>query len=166
MPTILANDQQLVSLSKSISGKRGLILCGPGIQDAAFAAEVTRLAAKLECPVLADPLTSLRHGSHDKTRVVSHYSLFLAGDQVIDSPEWIIRFGAMPVSSALQAYLAACASQQFVVDHRGRWPDPLNQAAQVVHASPAKLCAQLGSMDLQPAQSGWCDAWVGPGKAL
>lgn len=155
------DERQLLALVKSMSEKPGLILCGPGIQDKEFAAEVTRLAARLDCPVLADPLSGLRYGGHDKTRVVSHYSLFLAADKLIESPEWIIRFGAMPVSSALQSYLASCGGRQFVVDHRGRWPDPLHQSAQVLRANPAVLCAQLGSMDLQPARSAWCNTWLG-----
>lgn len=160
LPTVLLADQLLEFLGAAISGKRGLILCGPGIQDKGFAAEVARLATKLECPILADPLANLRCGRHDKTFVVSRYSLFLGDHNALDGPDWIIRFGAMPVSRALQNYLAKCDSQQFVVEHRGRWPDPLNQADQVLHASPVALCEQLCDLDLQPAQTAWCDRWL------
>lgn len=159
-PAILFDDSQVGIMGGAISGKPGMILCGPGVRGEGFVTEVTELAAKLECPILADPLANLRCGRHDKTFVISRYSLFLREDWPIDGPEWIIRFGAMPVSSALQKYLVSCSCPQFVVDHRGRWPDPLNQANQVLHASPAALCGQLGALDLQPARSGWADLWL------
>lgn len=160
-PNMLVRDEELAFLHKSVSGQHGLILCGAGVGDEGFAAEVTRLAAKLDCPILADPLSDLRFGAHDNSRIISHYSLFLAADMAVNEADWIIRFGAMPVSKALQTYLAASNSQQFVVDHRGRWPDPLNQATQVLHAGPAVLCQQLIQLDLQPAVSAWCTAWLG-----
>jgi len=159
-PNMLVRDGQLAFLKQSVSGKHGLILCGPGAQDEVFAAEVSQLAAKLDCPILADPLSDLRFSEYDKSRIISHYSLFLSADVRIDEPAWIIRFGTMPVSKALQTYLAAGNSQQFAVDNRGRWPDPLNQTNQVLHASPAAFCEQLNNSDLQPAHSGWCTEWL------
>jgi len=160
-PDLSADSKQLAFLSACMSGKRGLILCGPTVPEGGVAAEVVRLAAGLNCPILADPLADLRFGDHDKSRVISHYSLFLSGNKSIDEPEWIIRFGALPVSKSLQTYLEAVGNaQQFVVDQRGRWPDPLNQATQVVRANPAMLCAKLNNMDLQPAPSNWCAAWL------
>ena len=161
LPVTEVHAQQLALLGDAVSAKRGLILCGPGIQDEEFTAAVTQLAAELHSPILADPLANLRHGSHDKNLVVSRYALFLDDNEIMDKPEWVIRFGAMPVSSALQRYLAGCTCPQFVVDHRGRWPDPLNQASQVLHASPATLCGQLCGLELQPAASDWVDLWLG-----
>jgi 2-succinyl-5-enolpyruvyl-6-hydroxy-3-cyclohexene-1-carboxylate synthase len=163
-PKTVLHNSQVALLSESISAKPGMILCGPGVHDEGFAAEVTHLASKLDCPILADPLAELRFGGHDKTRIISHYSLFLSGNKAIDEPEWIIRFGAMPVSKALQTYLSTSCCQQFVVEQRGRWPDPMNQATQVLHASPSVLCEQLNGLDLQPAQISWCAGWVGQEK--
>ena len=90
-----------------ISRAPGAIVCGPASPDPGFATAVANLAHRLEAPVFADPLSGLRFGAHDKTRVVSRYDTFLrnATHEGAHRPRWILRFGATPVSKALNKYI-------------------------------------------------------------
>lgn len=63
---------------------------------------ITELALKWRLPVLADPLSQVRAGSHEKDHVIEAYDAFLRNKTIREQlePDYIIRFGAMPVSKA------------------------------------------------------------------
>ena len=55
---------------------RGLIICGPQ-DDPALADALARLAGALGYPILADPLSGLRYGDHERALVLDCYDAFL-----------------------------------------------------------------------------------------
>lgn len=63
--------------------RRGLIVCGPQ-DDPAFPESVVRLAERLQFPILADPLSQVRTGSHDKRLVIDGYDAFLRSEMVVE----------------------------------------------------------------------------------
>ncbi len=122
--------------------RRGLIIAGPH-DDPALAESVARLARRLGYPVLADPLSQLRCGSHDRDMILSSYDAFLRIDAFSESaqPELILRFGAMPASKPVLLYLKRYASCPLVViDGYGGWEEPTQLASQLIHVNPVALC--------------------------
>ena len=150
--------------------RRGLIIVGPN-DDPALLEPVVRLAHHLGYPILADPLSQLRGGDHDRVMVLSSYDAFLRIDSFIASaqPELILRFGAMPASKPLLLYLQRYASCPLVViDGYGGWEEPTQLASELIHANPAALCQSLltvleqqkKSEEIQPSVSqAWLTTW-------
>jgi 2-succinyl-5-enolpyruvyl-6-hydroxy-3-cyclohexene-1-carboxylate synthase len=143
-------------LAARMGGGRGLIVCGAGL---AFgeADAVARLAAALGVPILADPLSNLRRGPHDRGQVACRYDAFLRHPSVqAMRPDWVLRLGAMPVSKPLQQYLAdARPGLHVLVDAHGAWPDPLQSITHMVRADPARLCRALLAHAPSPAPAAW-----------
>ncbi|MEN6584451.1 MAG: 2-succinyl-5-enolpyruvyl-6-hydroxy-3-cyclohexene-1-carboxylic-acid synthase [Sulfuricella sp.] len=148
------------SLADELAGGRGLIVCGAGVFDAEFSAALAELAHKLACPVLADPLANLRFGAHCNGSFLSRYDAFLRGPDA-PRPEWVLRFGAMPVSKSLQRFLDGLADvPQLLVECGGRWPDPLHRASRLLRADPAALCRQLSALVARAASPAWLETFV------
>ncbi|MGN6675670.1 MAG: 2-succinyl-5-enolpyruvyl-6-hydroxy-3-cyclohexene-1-carboxylic-acid synthase, partial [Thermomicrobiales bacterium] len=89
---------ELAPLARDLAGQpRGLIVCGPQ-DDPALAPAVTRLAARLGYPILADALSQVRCGPHDRALVIDDYDAFLRDDATCRAlaPDVVLRFGALP----------------------------------------------------------------------
>ncbi|PEU21473.1 2-succinyl-5-enolpyruvyl-6-hydroxy-3-cyclohexene-1-carboxylic-acid synthase [Bacillus sp. AFS014408] len=143
------------------SMEKGLIICGDDShQD--LAEVITQFAEKTGYPILADPLSNLRSGQHDKTMVIDCYDTFLRNELLKDTwkPDVMIRFGGMPVSKALTQYIKKQKmAVHIVVDESGKWRDPALAATEVVCASDIDFCKELiGNMQKQE-QNDWCKMW-------
>jgi 2-succinyl-5-enolpyruvyl-6-hydroxy-3-cyclohexene-1-carboxylate synthase len=157
-------------LAESIEGTpRGLIVAGRQ-PNAQLAEPVATLAASAGYPVLAEPTSQLRRGSHDRSLVMSAYDAIARGRPADLQPELIVRFGDMPTSKPLRQWLAAIEDlDQIVVDANGSWREPTRRAATLVRADPAgtarALSERLGRLRPgasavagSPFASGWVDA--------
>jgi 2-succinyl-5-enolpyruvyl-6-hydroxy-3-cyclohexene-1-carboxylate synthase len=72
-----ASDAELRAISADVAGvPRGIVICGPG-ESLGLAAAVSELSAVTGYPVLADPLSGVRFGRHDRSSVVDCYDTFL-----------------------------------------------------------------------------------------
>lgn len=163
VPTLHPSTSQMTTIRDSISGKPGLIMCGEGDYSEAFPAALMQLAEALDTPVVADPLANLRFGEHVSRHLLSRYDAFLRDTTFTDTylPQWVLHFGNMPVSRALQQYLAACQpALTVVVDGRGGWPDPLARDILMVRAAPDTVCQQLAALNPLPAPASWLDCFV------
>ena len=142
--------------------RRGLIIVGP-IEDPALVEPLVLLARYLGYPILADPLSQLRYGNHERSMALSSYDAFLRIDSFIESaqPEFILRFGAMPTSKPLLLYLKRYASCPLVViDGNGGWEEPTQLASALIHANPAALCQSLLNVLEQSDKVSFSQAWV------
>lgn len=135
----------------------GLIVCGRGSLGETFGDAVTRLADALACPILADPLSGLRFGPHDRSRILTAYDAFLRHEGFVTHhrPTWILRFGAAPVSKVLQGYLDAGDADTTLIVPHGPWPDPGRRATRVVHADPVAFCLALSAAIDSRASEDW-----------
>lgn len=159
-PVMMLAQGEAESLARDLGQGRGLIVCGGGNDGAEFPPAVTELAQKLACPVLADPLSNLRFGTHDLSMVLSRYDAFLRRP-ACPRPAWVLRFGAMPVSKSLQRFLDGLDGvPQWLVDASGRWPDPLHRASRVLRADPAALCRQISALVAPGVQPAWIAAFA------
>jgi 2-succinyl-5-enolpyruvyl-6-hydroxy-3-cyclohexene-1-carboxylate synthase len=142
--------------------RRGIIVCGPG-DDPALPAAVVDLGRTLGYPVLADPLSGVRCGRHERSLVVSAYDAFLRDPGVVRElrPEAVLRFGAQPTSKPLVTLLRSCEdARQIIVDGDGGWTEPLTPGTQLVRADGAPFCDMLASAPHVDADEGWLRAWT------
>lgn len=159
-PAMLPPADEIARWAIELSGRPGLIVCGEGEYSDGFPAALAQLAEQLVCPVLADPLSNLRFGAHDRSRFFSRYDAFLRRTSFTEThrPEWVLRFGAMPLSKQLQNTLASCReATHFLVESHGRWPDPLHLTTRLLRADADAVCAALVAARPLPAPVAWLE---------
>ncbi|HHH44965.1 MAG TPA: 2-succinyl-5-enolpyruvyl-6-hydroxy-3-cyclohexene-1-carboxylic-acid synthase [Gammaproteobacteria bacterium] len=154
---------QLQQLAERLSGRPGMIIAGATPFSADEAQALCTLAQRLDCPLLADPLSGLRFAARDATQLICCYDTFLR-DPVFCAaqvPEWVLQLGAAPVSKTLQSYLDAHAqtSLPIRVSPVGDWPDPARNSRQILHVDILPLLQSLCDIPLQAAPPEWSDAF-------
>lgn len=128
------------------ANKRGLIICGPDCPGEQFPGAVATLAESCGFPILADPLSNVRHGRHvENGFVLGGYHLWLpSAAEMLDSPDVIIRFGSVSTSASLAAYLERISPAAHIhIRENGEWADDLHLTSQLIQASEAPFCVQL-----------------------
>lgn len=131
--------EQLQSVGK------GIIVCGQ-MEEEGFHQAVVELAEKTQFPIIADPLSQLRSGSHAGTMIIDTYDSFLrsVGAREEMKPEVIIRFGAMPVSKHLTFFLKENhAAKQLVVDGGGGFRDPSLLSTHMIYCQETIFCEEM-----------------------
>ena len=70
---------------------------------------VAALAAATGWPILAEPTSGLRCGTHDRSHVIAHYDVLLRDERWAEAhrPAIAVRIGDTPTSKPLRAWLAA-----------------------------------------------------------
>jgi 2-succinyl-5-enolpyruvyl-6-hydroxy-3-cyclohexene-1-carboxylate synthase len=124
---------------------KGIIVCGP-IDQPALCEAISKLAEKLNFPILADPLSQLRSGLHSMENIVDAYDTFLRIEEAKAylQPQLIIRFGAMPISKALTIYLKENKqAHQIVVDGGGGWRDPNALTTNMIYCDELHFCESI-----------------------
>lgn len=148
----------LAAFAERISGRLGVIVCGEGAYPKGFANAIATLAARLDVPILAEPLSGLRGGRHDRNRVLVHQALFLR-DAPPPAPEWVLRFGAFPVSRTLERWLAGLQdADHILVAPPGEWPDPLRRSDVMLRGDPLAVI-ELLLPHCRPASDDFRRAW-------
>lgn len=161
-----------ISAIKNISAQsqdapRGLIIVGPQF-DPALPNAIATLARRLNYPVLADPLSQVRCGAHDRDLVLSSYDAFLRDEAFARNNEAqiVLRFGAMPTSKPLLLYLQRYPScPQIAIDGNAGWDEPTQLASTLIHADPVAFCQEMGAMldtetDAENPHTGGYDSWL------
>jgi 2-succinyl-5-enolpyruvyl-6-hydroxy-3-cyclohexene-1-carboxylate synthase len=151
------------------AAERGLILAGPD-DDPAVPGALAALAAATGFPILADPLSGLRTGPHDRSLVVARGDQLARRGAWIDAhrPDLVIRTGAMPTSKPITELLASTAPELVVIDGDGGWRESALVPATFVHADPAATAAAVAArMDggRDGAGSEWARAWIDADRA-
>ncbi len=150
-----------------LAAGKGLIVCGPQ-DDADFPSAAARLAAELGFPLLADPLSQVRCGSHHSDLVIDSYDAFLRDEEIARelAPDVVLRFGRTPVSKPLLLYLQRHAGcRQILVDESGKWGDPALAASPAIQAGARALCeALLPALQASDRRTGraasdWASRW-------
>jgi 2-succinyl-5-enolpyruvyl-6-hydroxy-3-cyclohexene-1-carboxylate synthase len=140
---------------------RGLIVAGRQ-PDPGLARHVAELARRSGYPILAEPTSQLRTGSHDRDLVVWTYDAIARLHPAELEPDLVIRFGDMPTSKALRTWLASLPEpRQVVVDSRGGWNEPSRQAETVVRAAARLVAHGLARrIDGRGRSGAWTAAWI------
>jgi 2-succinyl-5-enolpyruvyl-6-hydroxy-3-cyclohexene-1-carboxylate synthase len=144
-------------------GVRGLVIAGPD-DDAAVPPAVAAFARATGFPVVADPLSGLRAGPHDRSHVVVRGDQLVRPGPWIDAhrPELVIRTGAMPTSKPLLELMARIRPELLVLDGAAGYREAALIPATYVHADPATtlaaLAARLGEARVAPED--WTADWL------
>ncbi len=161
-PDLEPSELVLEEVAKQIGDARtGVIVAGRQI-DAELREPLARLARTAGLPILAEPTSQLRCGPHDRARVIASYDLLLRDERFAAEvrPDLVLRFGEMPTSKPLRAWLAASGAEQILIDPYGGWNEPTRRAAALLRADPTRLAAgwaaRLGEERGPP--SAWLDA--------
>jgi 2-succinyl-5-enolpyruvyl-6-hydroxy-3-cyclohexene-1-carboxylate synthase len=146
-------------LASDVARARGVLVCGPGTGP--IAEPVTALAAATGWPILAEPTSGLRCGTHDLSHVVAHYDVLLRDESWATEhvPDLVIRIGDTPTSKPLRAWLAR--SEQLVIDPYATWHEPTRTARWIAVADPRVTCAELADTVKVAEDPAWLEAWRG-----
>ena len=136
-PSTFLLDEVAGHIGNAISG---VIVAGRQL-DPELREPLAHLARVSGFPILAEPTSQLRCGPHDRSHVVAAYDLLLRDERFARSvvPDLILRFGAMPTSKPLRAWIEASEADQIVVDPYGGWNEPSRRAAAILRADPTEL---------------------------
>ncbi|MFN2277267.1 MAG: 2-succinyl-5-enolpyruvyl-6-hydroxy-3-cyclohexene-1-carboxylic-acid synthase [Candidatus Promineifilaceae bacterium] len=156
-------DRQVDELADLIGrGSQGLIICGPRCPGGKFPEAVAMLARLCGYPLFADPLSGVRFGRHTADApVFGGYETYLRAYERFPKPEIVLRFGAVPVSSHLNQFLAHNESAlQVHVRENGVWADENHMTGLFLQVNELELCLSLAKRLDQPRQSDWMEAWI------
>lgn len=156
-------------VDRVVAVERGLIIAGPRTgPDRAEVDAIARLAASSGYPVIADPLSGMRAGGHDRTNVITRADQLVRPGPWIDRhrPDLVIRFGAMPTSKPLAQLLARVEPELYVIDGDAGWRESALIPATFVHADAATTAGDLATaLDAhdglvgRDARRDWTGAW-------
>jgi 2-succinyl-5-enolpyruvyl-6-hydroxy-3-cyclohexene-1-carboxylate synthase len=169
-PSVFVLDEVAAHIGDAISG---VIIAGRQ-PDPELREPLAHLARVAGFPILADPTSQLRCGPHDRSHVVAAYDLLLREEHFGRSvvPELVLRFGEMPASKPLRAWLAASGADEIVIDPYGGWNEPTNRAAAILRADPTELAsgwaARLEGLEgrERPLPDRWLEAEAAAQQAL
>jgi 2-succinyl-5-enolpyruvyl-6-hydroxy-3-cyclohexene-1-carboxylate synthase len=143
----------------------GVILAGRQ-PDPGLAGPLAALARAAGYPVLAEPTSQVRSGSHDRNQVVASYDALLRRPPEELTPDLVLRFGDMVTSRATREWVAGNrAATQVVVDAAGAWNEPTATADLIVRASPGLLAGQLAEAVPKRTGNEWLERWTAASNA-
>ena len=115
------------------------------------------MGVALGWPILSDPISGLRSGTHPTAAVVGSDLLAAADWLEAAAPEFVVRIGARPTSKALTTWLAQHPDIPQTIISPSGWPDPMASAGLILRSDVAAAVRSLGSA--QPAPTEWLERW-------
>ena len=134
------------------TSKKPLIVAGPA-EGGLPIDELCKLSDTIDAPILADPLSLMRTGKHDLSKIVDTYDTFLRDPRSKTlEPDCVLRFGAIPTSKTLTQFLTRLKNKpetvQILCDLPGSWRDPFASATMALIGDPkSSLKAILSELD-------------------
>jgi 2-succinyl-5-enolpyruvyl-6-hydroxy-3-cyclohexene-1-carboxylate synthase len=161
-PTAFMLDEVAAHIGSAIAG---VIVAGRQL-DPELREPLAHLARVSGFPILAEPTSQLRCGPHDRSLVIAAYDQLLRDERFARSvtPDLVLRFGEMPTSKPLRAWLAASGADEIVVDADGGWNEPSRRAAALLRADPTELASGWAAR-LEKEPRGEPERWLAAERA-
>ena len=163
---LLPTNEQLDWLTAVLSQHPlGLIICGPRCPGDDFPAAVTALAQQTGYPLLADPLSGVRFFNRRERRerrgfeeeqqsvksaksvdemIICGYETFMQQDPGWPEPQVIMRFGQVPTSKWLNAYLDKInPALRLHIRENGVWADDSQRTTHFWQVNETAVCQTL-----------------------
>ncbi len=159
-PPVAPGTELVEQIFASVQAHPTIVIAGPN-SDPSFPKAAADLALKARIPVIADPLSGLRAGSHHLPNVITTGD-WLARRGDLDGalrPEFIIRFGAPPTSKGLNSWLGANSDIQQVLFDESGWRDPGASASHLIRADSAVAATVLAARMNEPGTEAWVEQW-------
>lgn len=156
------SQDQLYQLHEQFSHfKQGIIVCGP-METQSAQAEIIALAEAWQIPVFADPLSQLRQGNRDHSCIIDSYDAILkeATIRYTICPEFVIRFGAMPVSKPYTLWLREHPEiAHYIVEESEGFRSPVGERTTFLYTDPANFCSSLMALSVPSFERKWLLKW-------
>lgn len=138
--------------------RKGLIVCGPHDYPD-LNEKILHLAQKWQLPILADPLSGLR-SSGETSYIMDCYDSVLKTKEVREkfAADFMIRFGAMPVSKAILQLLQEQDMEQFIVDEEVTYRDPSVNRSHYLYGNPENVASELADISYV-SHPDWLQVW-------
>lgn len=158
LPAVSPNEIPVDEIAAAVSGRRGMIIAGRAYEPD-LASACAALATATGFPVLADPLSGMRHGLDDPSVVVRTADLLAsAGALDLNPPEVLLRLGPVPTSKPIWRWMERHHTiPQVLIDSATR--DATRSASLLVPAAPAAAAAALTGVGIEPADASWAQWW-------
>lgn len=138
---------------------RGVILAGRQ-HDPGIATAVAALALACGYPILPEPTSQLRAGTHSLDNVIAHYDPIFRALPDRLAPELVVRVGDMVTSKAVRTWLSSHREcRQVVIDPGGGWNEPTASADLIARADPELLFGMFAQEIETRTDRGWIEAW-------
>jgi 2-succinyl-5-enolpyruvyl-6-hydroxy-3-cyclohexene-1-carboxylate synthase len=156
-----ADQLELDGLQDRLDVPCGLIVAGPD-DDPRLPGAVAELADRMGFPILADPLSGLRTGPHDRSMVLARADQLCRPGPWLDAhpPDVVVRIGAMPTSKPIVEFLASARPDLIVIDGDGGWRESALLPATFVHADAGATINTLTTMRRRRREREWADGWL------
>lgn len=147
------------------SGQRGLLVCGPQT-SLESAKALVELAQTFKLPLLADPLSQVRNIGATDVEIISTYDAILRTKVLRErlKPEFVIRFGAMPVSKVYRFFIEeAHEATQYIVSPMIHYKEQTGKKMHFIHTGPVQFVEQmLKAKKSEPSTNKtWITLWMG-----
>ena len=155
------DQEQVTRVASLLEGKeKGIIICGPQ-DDSEFPILASTLSKVLGFPILADPLSQVRCGLHDRSNVIDCYDEFLRSSKLIQAlrPEVVLRFGATPTSKSLLNYLAQQPNAYQISIHESDWQDQDHLTTEMIQTNPHQFMKELARTLVPTTNTKWLELW-------
>lgn len=152
-------DELIAALAGALGGASRAAIVAGRLPDRSLSASIAELAAAAGLPILAEPTSQLRFGPHDRSGVVTTYDLIARSRPSALRPDLVLRFGDMPTSKPLRAWLADSGVEQIVIDPPGRWNEPTRLAGAYVRGDAAAIAIRLAAV-VGGAGNGFRADWI------
>lgn len=166
-PLLIPPSQKEVQIAAQSlqTSKKPLIIAGPA-EGGLPMDELCALSDTIDAPILADPLSLMRTGKHDLSKIVDTYDTILRDPRSrILEPDCIFRLGAIPTSKVLTQFLTELRNKkeitQILCDLPGSWRDPFGSANMALLGDPKSsldaILSELGENENTNAE--WVRTW-------
>ncbi|MCA9981381.1 MAG: 2-succinyl-5-enolpyruvyl-6-hydroxy-3-cyclohexene-1-carboxylic-acid synthase [Anaerolineales bacterium] len=132
----------------------GVIVCGPRCPGGDFPQAVVAFSQATGYPILADPLSGVRFGPWVNGAVLGGYESWLTQNQDPPAPvpDIVIRFGQVPTSKWLNAYLERIdTAVRLHIRQNGVWADDSQRTTHFWQCDEVALMGQVSSVTGQGA---------------